>query len=396
VNELPYFPLPDRPGVCLDPEYVSRYGAEPLVPVRLRSGHPVLLVTRHADVRTVLSDARFSREAWAGGTLFARDSASLALGTSDPPTHTLRRRAIQAAFTYRQAELIRPWIEQLAEELLDAVEAAGSPVDLIEAYAMPLPYRVICRLIGVPVADVEIFRPWADVMMSAGLFESAEVAAATEKMHGYFGEQVRLKQLLIDAGTPADDLLTSLLTASDRLSEVEIVVMAFGMVMAGGETTTNHLAMCVHQVLSDPELEARLRERPEAIPEAVEEMLRWVWFAGTGGQPHVVLADVELAGVRIEAGQVVVPLTDAANRDPAGFEDPDEFRADRSPNPHLGFGHGRHMCPGAPHARVELQVGLAALLRRFDRLELADVDLNWRDQMFIRGLWKLPVTWPAQ
>ncbi|GHJ42822.1 cytochrome P450 [Catellatospora sp. TT07R-123] len=396
MTDAPQFPFPDLPGVGLDSGYACRYREQPLIPVRIRGDHPALLVTGHADVRTVLSDDRFSREAWGGGTMFARDSASLALVTSDPPTHTARRRAVQAAFTHRQAELARPRIQQLADELLDAVAAADQPVDLVEAYLRPLPYRVICELVGVPAADIDLLQPWVDVMMSAGAYDPAEVAAARERMFGYFADQVRDRRRRADAGTPAADLLGTLVAAPEPLSETELVVMAFGLVMAGGETAANHLAMCTHHVLADPALQARLRAHPEQIPAAVEELLRWVWFAGTGGQPHVALADVALAGTVIAAGQVVVPLTDAANRCPAAFDEPDEFRPDRSPNPHLGFGYGRHLCLGAPHARVELQVALATLLRRFPHLHLDTTEVTWRDRMFLRSMDRLPVTWPRE
>jgi cytochrome P450 len=127
----------------------------------------------------------------------------------------------------------------------------------------------------------------------------------------------------------------------------------------------------------------------------VDECLRWVWFGGTGGQPHVVMEETELAGTRLSRGQVVIPLTDAANRDPEVFGDADTFRPGRTPNPHLGFGHGRHMCLGAAHARVEAEMGVSALLQRLPRLAvgLEPAQLEWRDHMFIRGVWSLPVTW---
>ena len=385
------FPFPDRPGITLDPQYANLFRARALVPVRIRGGHPALLVTGYADVRTVLSDNRFSRQAWAGGPMFARSADSLALATSDPPLHTRRRRAAQGAFTHRRAEADRPWIGGIAEDLLDALDARPGPVDLVADYLRPLPYLVIARIIGVPDSDVPRLCDWTDVMMSAGRRHPADVAATTAAMHGYFAGQVRRKRGDIDAGRPAADLLTTLLTEPDPLSDNEIVVLAAGLVMAGGDATASHLSSCVYHLVHDRPLWRRLREEPDLVPTAVEELLRWVWFAGTGGQPHVLLADAELAGVPLRAGQVVVPLVDAANRDPAAFADPDEFRLDRTTNPHLGFGHGRHLCLGAPHARVQLRVAIGALLRRFDRLEPADDEPAWRDQMFLRGLWRLPV-----
>ena len=397
--QCPHFPLADRPGVSLDPEYLDLFRGEPLVPVQMAGGRSALLVTRHADVRTVLSDPRFSREAWANGTLFARKSTSLALVTSDAPTHTRRRSEVQFRFTHRRAEQDRARIAEIAEELLDRLESGGQPADLIAEFTTPYPYRVICDMLGVPIADLDQLLPRVTVMMSAGRFPADEVNAAHQAMYAYFFEQVAQRRQAIGAGAPGEDLLTSLLTAPEesRLSDEEIVVFGFGLLMAGGETTATHLAMCVLQVLRTPGLADSLRRDPSAIPTAIEELLRWVWFGGTGGQPHVTLEPVELAGTVVEAGQVVIPLTDSANRDGAVFADPDEFRPDRAANPHLGFGHGRHLCLGAAHARVELQEGLAAILRRLDRLEIAvdETELDWRTRMFMRGVWTLPVRWRA-
>ncbi|XRQ02348.1 cytochrome P450 [Actinomadura welshii] len=383
------FPPPNRPGVALDAGRLRRLREAPLVPAVLPSGHRALLVTRHADVRTVLSDDRFSREAWTGGTLFARTPASLALAAGDPPTHTRRRRAVQAWFTARRAEADRPRVEALAERLLDETEAHGPPADLIETFTTPLPYTVICDMLGIPVRDLGLLLPWVSAMMSAGRFPAAEVTAAHQGMHAYFADRIAERR-----ARPGSDLLSALATSSG-LSGDEAVVFGYGLLAAGGETTSNFLAMCVLDLARRPGLMARLRADPSLIPSAVEEFLRWVWFAGTGGRPHVALAGVELAGTPLMRGEVVVPLTDAANRDPAAFPHADEFDPERSPNPHAGFGHGRHMCLGAPHARVQLQVALAALVRRFAGLAPAvgPDRLEWRDRMLVRGVWRLPVTW---
>ncbi|WP_396445818.1 cytochrome P450 [Actinomadura sp.] len=382
------FPLPHRPGVPLDAGHLRLLRERPLVPAAV-AGRGALLVTRHADVRTVLADGRFSREAWHGGTLFARTPASLALVTSDPPVHTRRRRAVQARFTARRAEADRPRMAALAGRLLDGMAADGPPADLLARFATPFPYAVICDMLGVPAGDLGLLLPWVSAMMSAGHYPDTEVKAAHEGMHGYFAELVAARRTL-----PGDDLLTELVHGSD-LSDEEIVVFGSGLLMAGGETTSTFLGSCVLDLVTRPGLAARLRDAPALVPSAVEEYLRWVWFAGTGGQPHVLLADAELAGTPLGRGDVVVPLTDAANRDPAAFPAADEFDPARSPNPHLGFGHGRHMCLGAHHARAQLQIALTALLRRFDDLALA-VDparLAWREGMFMRGVWQLPLTW---
>jgi cytochrome P450 len=388
------FPLEGRPGVALDPGYLKLLRADPLIPVNLPGARAALLVTQHADVSRVLSDSRFSRAAWHNGTLFARRSEALALVTSDAPTHTRRRKAVQAWFTNRRAASARPAIERLAEHLISGLEQTGPGADLVAGFTLPLAYGVICDMLAVPVDDMPVLLPWVTAMMSAGRCPASEVAAAHDSMYGYFEGQLAERRRAIAAGAPGDDIITALLTAAE-LSDEEITVLGFGLLMAGGETTTNFLSCCILEILSRPALAQRLRLDSSLIPGAVEECLRWVWFGGTGGQPHVVLEDVELAGTRLRRGQVVIPMTDAANRDPEVFEDADVFRPGRTPNPHVGFGHGRHMCLGAAHARVEAEVGVRTLLLRLPDLAVAGElgNLDWRDKMFIRGVWSLPITW---
>ena len=391
------FPWPNRPGVAMDPEYLKILREQPLVPVDLAGGRPALLVTGHADVRAVLSDDRFSREAWSHGTLFARQSDSLALSASDPPTHSRRRKAVQRWFTHRAAEAARPHIEQLADELLDRIETAGPPAELIADFGIPFAYGVICDMLGVPIEDVDRMLPWVSALMSAGRASAAASAAAQQDMHAYFDDQVATRRHAIADGHPADDLLTELLRAGE-LADEEIIIFGSGLLMAGGETTSNFLTSCAQQILSQPGLAESLSADPKGIPAAVDECLRWIWFMGTGGHPHVATEDLELAGTRIARGQVVVPLTDAANRDSDAFTDADEFHPARATNPHVAFGYGRHMCLGAPHARVETEIAIAALLRRLNGLRIAvePDDLSWRDGMFIRGVWSLPITWHPQ
>lgn len=388
------FPLAGRPGVALDPDYLKLLRAEPLVPVTLPGGESALLVTRHPDVRTVLSDGRFSRAAWHGGTLFARRSKALALATSDAPVHTRRRRAVQAWFTHHQATAGRQKIEQLAAQLIKGLEQAGPGADLVAGFTLPLAYGVICDMLAVPAADVAGLLPWVTTMMSVGRYPADEVAAAHDAMYAYFEGHLADRRQAIAAGAAGADILTALLTRAE-LSDEEITIFGFGLLMAGGETTTNFLSSCILEILSRPGLAERLRSDPSLIPGAVEECLRWVWFAGTGGQPHVVTEELELAGSRLSRGQVVIPVTDAANRDPEVFGDADTFRPERCPNPHLGFGYGRHMCLGAAHARVEAEAGVFALLRRLPglALDLEPAKIDWRDHMFVRGVWSLPITW---
>jgi cytochrome P450 len=395
VNSCPHFPFPDRAGTALPADYLKLFRNEPLIRVQLKNGREALLVTRYADVKKVFTDKRYSRQAWSGGNLFARESVSLL--TSDPPLHTTRRRAVQSAFTPHKAESDRPRIQGIADAQLNLMAAGPSPVDVVKAYTLPFAYTVICQMLGLPADDIAQLRTWVETITSAGRLSPEAVAIANSEAHSYIRDQLKFKQQRMEVNEPSSDLLTALLSApeEERLSFEELVVMGFGLLTGGGDTITNHLTLCIYEILRSPGLADELRRDFTKIPDAVEELLRWVWFAGTGGVPHVVLADVELGDRVVKAGEIIIPLTDSANRDPEAFPDADLFQPGRTANHHMGLGHGRHMCLGASYARVELQVGLETLLRRFPHLELdmEEDELPWRSKMFVRGIWKLPLRW---
>lgn len=393
------FPFPECPGVTPPREFHDLLRRPDLPEVLLSNGHRALLVSRHAEVKAVLSDDRFSRSAFHGSPMFARKPESLALAACDAPLHARRRRAVRHAFTARGARELVPWLRELASRLLDDMETVAPPVDLVRSFTVPFTLRVITELLGVPADDGMRLRPLVDTMMSAGRFGPDEVAAAHAEAAAYFEALLDVKQAAIDAGSPHHDLLTELLTAPDdrKLSRTEIVVFGSGLLMAGYETTSNQMAMCASMVFGDRAWADRLRTRRDALGPAIEEMLRWSSLIATGGAPHVAMADMVVGDNVVRAGQVVVPLTDAANRDAAVFTEPDRFDPERAVNPHVAFGHGRHYCLGADLARAELQVGLRALLDRFTDLEVAvpEPDIRWRSGMFLRGPDALPVTWHA-
>jgi nocardicin N-oxygenase len=395
----PSFPFAERPGVRPPQEYEELLGHPRPPGVLLPNGGEALLVSRYAEVRAVLSDDRFSRARYEGRPMFARTPESLALATSDPPVHTRRRRAVLGAFTARRARRQVPWLRGLAAELMDTMAAAPQPVDLVETFTVPFALRAIAGILGIPPGDRARLRPLVDRMMSTTAFTPAEVAQAHEEAGRYFDDLVATREAALARGEPGSDLLTELLAVPgpERLTPKEISVLGAGLLMAGYETTANQLAMCVLMVLGDPAWAAGLRAAPGAVAPAVEEMLRWSSLVATGGAPHVATEDVRLGGTLVRAGQVVVPLTDAANRDPAVFTAPGVFDPARPDNPHLAFGHGRHHCLGAHLARAELRVGLTALLDRFPGLTVAVPagELEWRRGMFIRGLRSLPVRWPS-
>jgi cytochrome P450 len=385
------FPFPDHPGVEPAPQYAPLRDRDPLVPVILRNGAPALLVHRHEDVRQALTSSALSRSAAADIGLTSRSKESLSLNAVDPPDHTRRRRLITSAFTARRVAGLLPDLEERAERLLSQMIGAGSTTELMSCYAVPLTVMMISRILGVPENDDTLFRPWTDAMMSTTAYPRPAVRAAHEAMHRYFLE-------LLDKADPGGASLigeTAGHVGTGALGRDEAAHLLAGLLMAGYETTSNQLGMCVVILTQRPDIAGRLRHTPGDLPRAVDEMLRWSSLTSTGGVPHVAQRDVTIGGTPVRAGQVLLPLTDAANHDPAAFDQPDLLDIDRADNPHLSFGHGRHRCPGAPLAMAELTVALRTLICRLPGLRLAVPleQLVWRTGMYIRGPRRLPVSW---
>ncbi|MFC5289630.1 cytochrome P450 [Actinokineospora guangxiensis] len=392
MSELPSFPFAVPPGSEPPPEYAELRGCPVLPRVRLANGREARLATRHQDVRLVLSDRRFSRAAYEG-TLFARSSESLPLITVDAPDHTRRRSAVAHAFTARRTRELAPMVEEVAKEQVADLAESGSPADLVAGFAVPFTQRVMCRVLGIPESDAPLFRQWVDPMMSMGRYPAEEVARAHAGFQAYVAGLVGSVAADLAAGRAAPGLVADLLDPRDpdrALSMVEVVVMTAGLLVAGYETTSNALATVVHRLLRSPELTSGPLDR------TIAEILRFVPGNGSGGVPHVATEDVALShGQVVRAGEVVIPIPDAANRDPSVFAAPDVLDLDRAENPHVAFGYGAHHCLGAELARVELRVGVTTLLSTFPGLRVAvpEADLRWRTDMFVRGLWELPVAW---
>jgi cytochrome P450 len=393
------FPFPTGAGGGPPAEYARLRSGPGLSRLRLSNGREALIVTAYHDVRHILSDRRFSRSAFTGTPLFARTAESLALNTADAPDHGRRRGAIAPAFTARRVRELRPMVERLAAEQLAEIAAAPRPVDLVGRFTMPFAQRVMCRILGVPEDDLGRLKPWVDAMMSRGRFPADTVSGAHREMNGYFAALVDGTREALDAGRAVPGLIAEMLAPrrdGHRLSRDETITLAAGTLMAGYETTGNELGAAVYEVLRRPELARRVRERPDEVGPVVEELLRYLCVNGSGGVPHVATADVRLPGGDVvAAGEVVVPVPDAANHDPGVFAQPHCLRTDRAENPHVAFGFGAHHCLGAELARLEMRLGLTAVLTAFPTLRVAcpAEELRWRTDMFIRGLWELPVTW---
>jgi cytochrome P450 len=391
------FPFPPPPSIFHPPpELKELQRHRPVVRMQMPDGRTGWLVTRYEDVRQVLIDPRFSRAAAAGpdvpDTGLGQASVGSILGM-DPPEHTRLRRLVAGAFTARRVEALRPRAAKLVDEMIDHLFTLPQPADLVENFSLPLPVQVICDLLGVPAEDRHVFHAWSDTVLGDINRDPKEIEVAFGQLAEYFGRLIAIKR-----ARPGDDLMTALIAARDdrdRLSEEELVRLGFTLLVAGHETTANQINMILLTLHEYPEQLARLQAHPEDIPQAVEELMRFVQLGSAGaGLPRVTTAEVELSGVRIPAGAAVIPVMTAANRDPASVADPDRLDVTRPQSAHLAFGAGVHHCLGAQLARMELQEALRGLLGRMPRMELAPVDeLVFKDGMIVRSLRALPVRW---
>jgi cytochrome P450 len=311
----------------------------------------------------------------------------------DPPDHTRLRRLIGRVLHARSMQAMRPQVQEIAQWLLQHLEGRER-IDLIADYAGPLPCLVIMALLGVPRGDLAEVKRMSDEMAlfigssrtSPEKYDTAE--AATREMAAFF-------QRLADArrARPEADLLSELVhlqdESGDRLADDELIGTCIMLLFAGHETTTNHIANGLHALMRFPGEAARLRAEPGLAAAAVEELLRY--DGPSGAQVRVVSQAHELHGKRLEAGQRVFIMLNAANRDPRAYPDPDRLDLDRDGLPHLTFGFGIHICLGFPLARTEGQVAIPALLARYRRLEPEGGPPEWINSLVFRGMKALPV-----
>jgi cytochrome P450 len=292
-------------------------------------------------------------------------------------------------FTIRRIKRLEPRITQIVDEHLDAMAAGGSPADLVEAFALPIPSLVICELLGVPYADREGFQRRANKQLDLALPIPERLDLARESRE-YMLDLVRRARL-----APGEDIIGMLVREhADELTDDELVGVASLLLLAGHETTSNMLGLGTLALLRHPDQLAAVRDEPDAIGPAVEELLRWLSIVHTS-IPRITTTDVEVAGVPIPAGQLVFASLPAGNRDPEFVDTPEAFDIRRGAPGHLAFGHGVHHCLGAPLARMEMRIAWPALFRRFPDLALAeDFDhVAFREFHFIYGLRSLQVTW---
>ncbi len=386
------------PAVVADP-YPAFARARAVAPVQWHEGLQLWLAFTHAEADAVLRDRRLGRiwrdrepaERFGDFNLIHRN----AILEMEPPEHTRLRRLISSAFARGHVERLRPWVEQLARDLVDGLverSEGREPVDVLTGMAEQLPVDVIAELLGVPGSDRPLLRPWSNAIVK--MYEYGRTSAIEEAAERAAGEFVGyLRELAAERRrAPGEDLLSHLVgvrdSAGDRLTEDELVTTCILLLNAGHEATVNVSGNGLLALLEHPDQLARLRADPALLPTAIEELMRFdsplQLFERTA------TADVQIGGVTVPAGQKIAALLGSANRDPAVFEVPDALDVGRSPNPHISFGAGVHFCIGAPLARVELQASFGALLSRASRLELGR-PARRRPEFVIRGLAELPV-----
>ncbi len=373
-------------------------------PATLADGHDAWLVVRYEEAMAALNDPRLSKNMHAAlssgsdvvaeglpGPEFARHML-----TVDPPDHTRLRRLVSAAFSPRRMEALRPHVQTITDDLLDDIAAQGpqTRVDLVAGFAFPLPFTVICELLGVPHLDrAPLGREFTRLLVPTSTeAEYAAAKQASDAVVGMLKELVAAKQ-----ANPGDDLVSALISARDgdeRLDNQELLSTIFQLMVAGHDTTASLIGNSVVALFRNPAQLSELRRDPDKIPAAIEELLRY-----DAPVPHTTfrytVEPVMLGGVTIPAGAQVIICLAAANRDAGRYTDPESLEVDRAVSRHLAFGHGVHHCLGAPLARMEGHLALGSLLRRFPELALAapSSDLHWEhgDGLVLRGLSELPV-----
>jgi cytochrome P450 len=367
----------------------------PVGRITLGDGSRPWLVTRHADVRALLRDARFSSSADHPGFPFINEGlkAQTMAGPARPfvrfdgAGHARFRNALMDDFTPRRVEGFRPWIQEVVDDYLDAMIRHGPPADLQSEFALPIPSLVICELLGVDYADREFFQERSGLLTRTAA-EPGQLQQALDELVGYLSALVERKR------RHPDDGIVSRLVAGNDLSDAEIAVTSMFLLIAGHETTATQITMSTLALLRNPEQLAAVRMRPQLVDTAVEELLRYVSIVHSG-VPRVATEDVTVGGQLIAAGDGVLCVLDTANHDEAVFSAPATLDITRGGRSHVAFGFGAHQCLGVQLARVELQVALGTLLRRLPglRVDVGIDELRFKEDGAIYGVHELPVAW---
>ncbi|BBZ68089.1 cytochrome P450 [Mycolicibacterium insubricum] len=401
-TDIPEYPMErDRTCPFSPPPQMLALGDEaPLTQVRIWDGSTPWLVTGYDTARSLFADSRISVDDrkpgfphWNEHMLATVDKRPRSVFTSDAEEHTRFRRMLSKPFTFKRVEGLRPIIQQVTDECIDAMLAAGPPADIVSQIALPVPTRVISEMLGVPYEDHEFFQEHAN----AGLARFAAADAMQKgamSLHQYLIDLVEEKQ-----ANPAEDAVSDLAerVTAGEISVKEAAQLGTGLLIAGHETTANMIGIGVLALLENPEQADLLRntDDPKVIANAVEELMRYLSII-QNGQRRIAVEDIEIDGVTIKAGDGVILDLAPADWDGATFAHPDRLQLDReNANHHLAFGYGRHQCVGQQLARAEMQIVFHTLLRRIPTMRLAIPldEVDFKDDRLAYGVYSLPVTW---
>ncbi|SPT59106.1 Cytochrome P450 107B1 [Actinomadura madurae] len=384
------------------PVYARLREEAPVLKMKDPNGLAYWLITRYDEARAALADERLSkdpRRAWdalraAGIVSGEPQDATFDLHSVDPPEHTRLRDLVTRAFTPGRVAGLEPRVREITDGLLDAM-AAGDTADLIGDFAYPLSLTVISELVGVPAPDLDDFRVWVTAALTPRFVRDPVMSREEggRRLREYVTDLVAAKAAAERADAP--DLLSALLTAHERdgrLSSAEVVALTQQLLFAGHEPTTNLIGNGMAALFRNPDQLRLLRDRPDLLPAAIEELLRYDGPTARAS-PRYAVEDIEIGGVTIPEGAVVIVGLAAANRDPGAFDDPDRLDLTRDGRAHVAFGHGIHRCLGVPLARLEGRIALGSLLARFPGIALdrPHDELAWLPFPVFRGLRSLPV-----
>ena len=402
VSDVPEYPMGRAAGCPFapPPDVMALGAARPLSRVQIWDGSTPWLITGYAQVRALFSDSRVSVDDrrpgfphWNEGMLSTVHKRPRSVFTSDAEEHTRFRRMLSKPFTFKRVEGLRPVIQQITDEHIDAILAGPQPADVVTALALPVPSLVISQLLGVPYEDAEMFQHHANIGLARYATGDDTVKGAMS-LHKYLAQLVEAKM-----EDPAEDAVSDLAerVKAGELSVKEAAQLGTGLLIAGHETTANMIGLGVLALLQYPEQAAVLRDTddPKVVANAVEELLRYLSII-QNGQRRVAAEDIEIAGEVIHAGEGIIIDLAPANWDGKEFAEPERLYLHRSgAGQHVAFGYGRHQCVGQQLARAELQIVFHTLLRRIPTLELAAPieEIPFKHDRLAYGVYELPVTW---
>ncbi|KJY46517.1 cytochrome P450 [Streptomyces sp. NRRL S-444] len=382
---------PYRPPAAYDPLRANR----PLTRITLFDGREAWAVTGHSVARELLADQRLSSDPSRPGFPFLTPyfvdmgDRKFPLFGVDDPEHRTQRRAIIGEFTLPRAVALRPRIQEIVDERIDAMIAQGPTAELVSAFALPVPSMVMCAVLGVPYADHDFFETQSLRLVRGP--EAADVMDALNQLEAYFGELIDRKRK--EPGTGLLDDLVQRQEAEGSFDREGLIALAHVLLGAGHDTVANMISLGVYTLLQHPEQLAELRGDSTLLPAAVEELMRVLSIADT--VLRVAVEDIEVAGTTIRAGDGVVFAASVVNRDESVYPEPDTLDWHRPSRHHIGFGFGIHQCLGQNLARAQLEIALGTLFDRLPTLRLAAPadEIPFKLGHTVQGMVELPVTW---